>query len=108
MTAAEEKAIYMEQVAGIEKANAKAEAYNTRDIAHRLGFWGQVGYSNLFTSGIAFEPSQGANPIGFQNIDNGFVGGGLGLGYQLRYKQMLMTIGAEFQMYNSYMGIANN
>lgn len=108
MTAAEEKAIYMDQVAVIEKANAKAEAYNTRDIAHRLGFWGQVGYSNLFTSGIAFEPRQGTNPIGFQNIDKGFVGGGLGLGYQLRYKQMLMTVGAEFQTYNSYMGIANN
>ncbi|MEE0922746.1 MAG: OmpA family protein [Paludibacteraceae bacterium] len=105
MTAAEEKAIYMEQVAGIEKANAKAEAYNTRDIAHRLGFWGQVGYSNLFTSGIAYDEAAGK---GFQNIDKGFVGGGLGLGYQLRYKQMLMTIGAEFQMYNSYMGIANN
>ena len=105
MTAAEEKAIYMEQVAGIEKANAKAEAYNTRDIAHRLGFWGQVGYSNLFTSGIAYDEAAGK---GFQNIDKGFVGGGLGLGYQLRYKQMLMTVGAEFQMYNSYMGIANN
>ena len=104
LTAAEEKARYMEQVAVIDKANAKATAYNERDIAHRLGFWGQVGYSNLFTSGIAFDATAGT---GFQNRDKGFVGGGLGFGYQLRYRQMLMTVGAEFNFYNSVMGIGN-
>ena len=104
LTAAEEKAQYMEQVAVIDKANAKATAYNERDIAHRLGFWGQVGYSNLFTSGIAFDATAGT---GFQNKDKGFVGGGLGFGYQLRYRQMLMTVGAEFNFYNSVMGIGN-
>ena len=107
LTAAEEKAAYMEQIAAIDKANAKAIAYNERDIAHRLGFWGQVGYSNLFTSGIAFDNSAAGNPVGFRNKDKGFVGGGLGLGYQLRYKQMLMTVGAEFNFYNSLMGFAN-
>ena len=110
MTAAEEKAQYMEQVAAIDKANARANAYNERDIAHRLGFWGQVGYSNLFTSGIEFnDPTYvlPGNPTGFQNKDKGFVGGGLGLGYQLRYKQFLMTVGAEFNFYNSVMGIGN-
>ena len=104
LSAAEEKAQYMEQIAAIDKANAKAEAYNNRDITHRLGFWGQVGYSNLFTSGIAFDDKA---QTGFQNKDNGFVGGGLGLGYQLRYKQFLMTVGAEFNTYNSIMGISN-
>ena len=104
LSAAEEKAQYMAQVAEIDKANAKAEAYNNRDITHRLGFWGQVGYSNLFTSGIAFDDKA---QIGFQNKDKGFVGGGLGLGYQLRYKQFLMTVGAEFNTYNSIMGISN-
>ena len=104
LSAAEEKAQYMAQVAEIDKANAKAEAYNNRDIAHRLGFWGQIGYSNLFTSGIAFDDQA---LIGFQNKDKGFVGGGLGLGYQLRYKQFLMTVGAEFNTYNSIMGISN-
>lgn len=104
LSAAEEKAQYMEQIAAIDKANAKAEAYNNRDIAHRLGFWGQVGYSNLFTSGIAFDDQA---QTGFQNKDKGFVGGGLGLGYQLRYKQFLMTVGAEFNTYNSIMGISN-
>ena len=94
----------MEQIAAIDKANAKAEAYNNRDITHRLGFWGQVGYSNLFTSGIAFDDKA---QTGFQNKDKGFVGGGLGLGYQLRYKQFLMTVGAEFNTYNSIMGISN-
>ena len=110
LTAAEEKAQYMAQIEAIDKANAKANAYNERDIAHRLGFWGQVGYSNLFTKGITYtDPAAaGLNPTGFQNKDNGFVGGGLGLGYQLRYKQMLMTVGAEFNFYNSYMGITNN
>ena len=108
LSAAEEKAQYMAAVAEIDKANAKANAYNERDIAHRLGFWGQVGYSNLFTSGIGFNDATGtANPIGFQNKDKGFVGGGLGLGYQLRYKQFLMTVGAEFNTYNSVMGITN-
>lgn len=108
LTAAEEKAQYMAAVAEIDKANAKANAYNERDIAHRLGFWGQVGYSNLFTSGILFNDATGtANPIGFQNKDKGFVGGGLGVGYQLRYKQFLMTVGAEFNTYNSVMGITN-
>ena len=106
MTAAEEKAQYMEAVAAIDKANAKAIAYNERDIAHRLGFWGQIGYSNLFTSGIRFNDQQ-PNPVGFQNKDKGFVGGGLGLGYQLRYKQFLMTVGAEFNFYNSVMGVTN-
>lgn len=104
LSAAEEKAQYMAQVAEIDKANAKAEAYNNRDIAHRLGFWGQVGYSNLFTSSIAFDDQA---LTGFQNKDKGFVGGGLGLGYQLRYKQFLMTVGAEFNTYNSIMAISN-
>lgn len=104
LSAAEEKAQYMAQVAEIDKANAKAEAYNNRDIAHRLGFWGQVGYSNLFTSSIAFDDQA---LTGFQNKDKGFVGGGLGLGYQLRYKQFLMTVGAEFNTYNSIMTISN-
>ncbi len=106
LTAAEEKEQYLEQIAAIDKANAKANAYNERDITHRLGFWGLVGYSNLFTSGITFDPST-PTPTGFRNKDNGFVGGGLGLGYQLRYRQFLMTVGAEFTFYNSVMGINN-
>lgn len=104
LTAAEEKEQYMAAVAAIDKDNAKAIAYNERDIAHRFGFWGQIGYSNLFTSGIAYDADA---RTGFQNKDKGYVGGGLGLGYQLRYKQMLMTVGAEFNFYNSVMGIVN-
>ena len=104
LTAAEEKEQYLEQIAAIDKANAKANAYNERDIAHRLGFWGLVGYSNLFTSGLQYDANTG---LGFNNKDKGFVGGGLGLGYQLRYKQFLMTVGAEFTFYNSVMGITN-
>ena len=109
MSAAEEKAQYMAQVASIEKKNQRVINYLNRDISHRLGFWGQVGYSNLFTSGIGYTApaAEGLNPTGFRNKDKGFVGGGLGLGYQLRYKQFLMTVGAEFDFYNSVMGISN-
>lgn len=107
LSAAEEKELYMEQTASIREANAKAEAYNTRDIAHRLGAWGQIGYSNLFTSGVPYtDGSATKNAEGFVNKDNGYVGGGVGLGYQLRYKQLLVTTGLEFQTYNSVMGFS--
>ena len=71
LSAAEEKEQYLEQIAAIDKANAKANAYNERDIAHRLGFWGLVGYSNLFTSGINYQApaAEGLNPTGFKNKD---------------------------------------
>ena len=109
LSAAEEKAQYMATVAAIEKNNNRVIAYMNRDISHRLGFWGQIGYSNLFTKGIQYTPAAGAglNPDGFKNKDKGLAGGGLGLGYQMRYKQMLMTVGAEFNLYNSVMGIYN-
>ena len=105
LTAAEQKAQYMEQVAAIDEANAKAEAYNNRDIAHRLGVWGQIGYSNLFTSGIEYNQAAGT---GFMHSEKGYVGGGAGFGYQLRYKQALVTVGAELMTYNSIVkGISN-
>lgn len=106
LSAEEEKAQYMEQVAAIDKANAKAEAYNSRDITHRIGAWGQIGYSNLFTSGIAYEAAT-PNPVGFEHKDKGFVGGGIGLGYQMRYRQMILTTGLEFNTYNSVMAFSN-
>ena len=105
LTAAEQKAQYYEQVAAIDEANAKAEAYNNRDIAHRLGAWGQIGYSNLFTSGIRYDAK--AIDTGFKNNDKGYVGGGIGLGYQLRYRQLIATTGVEMSFYNSVMGIQN-
>ena len=107
LTPAEEKAIYEKQVADILKKNKRVLAYVNRDIEHRLGAWGQIGYSNLFTSGITYNTSAAGNPLGFQHADKGFVGGGVGLGYQMRYKQLLMTTGVEFNTYNSVMGISN-
>ena len=110
LTAAEEKAQYMAQVEAIDKANARAIAYNERDIAHRLGFWAMGGYSNLFTSKIQYEPAVldaagkiQTNEIGFKHTDKGFIGGGFGVGYQLRYKRMIMTTGLELAFYNSVM-----
>jgi outer membrane protein OmpA-like peptidoglycan-associated protein len=112
LTAAEEKEQYLAQVAAIDKANAKAVAYNERDIAHRIGFWGLAGYSNLFASNIKYEPATynaagdiQTNEFGFRHTDKGFVGGGVGLGYQLRYKRMIMTTGLEFTFYNTVMDI---
>ena len=107
LSPAEEKAHYTKLVADIEKNNQRLLAYANRDIDHRLGAWGQVGYSNLFTSGIGFDAAAAGNPVGFKNTDQGFVGGGLGLGYQMRYRQFLMTVGAEFNFYNSVMAFAN-
>ena len=109
LSAAEEKAQYMAAVAAIDKSNAKAEAYNNRDIAHRLGFWGHVGYSDLFTSGIKFEPAtKTQNAYGFETEDKGFVGGGAGLGYQLRYKQFIFTTGVEFTLYNTVQNLSGS
>ena len=109
LSAAEEKAQYMAAVAAIDKSNAKAEAYNNRDIAHRLGFWGHVGYSDLFTSGIKFEPAtKTQNAYGFETEDKGFVGGGAGLGYQLRYKQFIFTTGVEFTFYNAVKNLSSS
>lgn len=110
LTAAEEKAQYMATVAAIDKSNAKANAYNNRDIAHRLGFWGLVGYSKLFTSGITYQPASQTQPnaFGFEVKDKGFVGGGAGLGYQLRYKQFIFTTGVEFTFYNTVQNLSGS
>ena len=110
LTAAEEKAQYMAAVAAIDKSNAKANAYNNRDIAHRLGFWGLVGYSKLFTSGITYQPASQTQPnaFGFELKDKGFVGGGAGLGYQLRYKQFIFTTGVEFTFYNTVQNLSGS
>ena len=110
LTAAEEKAQYMAAVAAIDKSNAKANAYNNRDIAHRLGFWGLVGYSKLFTSGITYQPASQTQPnaFGFELKDKGFVGGGAGLGYQLRYKQFIFTTGVEFTFYNTIQNLSGS
>ena len=95
-TAAQEAAAYQEKVAEVKRHNQRVAAYQTRDIEHRLGVWGQVGYSAIFPS--AFN--------GFTPNAVGFVGGGGGLGYQLRYKKFLMTTGLELQTYNSLTNLA--
>ena len=91
LSPAQEAAAYKARVAEVEAYNKRVAAYQTRDIAHRLGLWGQVGYSAIFPASFsAFDASA-----------IGHLGGGVGLGYQLRYKKFLMTTGLEFQSYNS-------
>ena len=103
LTPEEEAAAYQERVEEVQRYNAQVAAYMNRDIAHRLGIWGQAGYSAIFPSAFTYDAD---NALGFDPKAAGFVGGGGGLGYQLRYKRFLFTTGAEFQMYNSITNIA--
>jgi len=89
---------YAQKVAEIEAYNAYVARYMSRDITHRLGIWGQIGYSNLFNSNMQYNAE---NQTGFSVNSKGGVGGGGGLGYQLRYKLLLVTTGVEMQVYTS-------
>lgn len=102
LTAEQEAAEYQEKVAAVQEHNAQVAAYLNRDISHRIGVWGQVGYSAIFPKSFDFNAD--AN-LGFTPHAVGGVGGGAGIGYQLRYKRFLFTTGAEFQMYNSLTNI---
>lgn len=102
LTPEEEAAAYQERVAEVQRYNAKVAAYMNRDISHRLGIWGQAGYSAIIPSAFTYDA---ATSLGFDPYAIGHVGGGGGLGYQLRYKRFLFTTGAEFQLYNSVTGI---
>lgn len=92
-TPAQEAAAFAAKVAEVEAYNKRVAAYQLRDIAHRIGLWGQVGYSSIFPAGFA------ADAIVAKAL--GGVGGGVGLGYQMRYKKYLLTTGVEYQAYNS-------
>lgn len=97
-TPEQEQALYQQKVAEVQRHNAKVAAYSNRDIAHRLGVWGQVGYSAILPNGFGYDATV---PSGLQPNALGSVGGGAGIGYQLRYRRFLFTTGAEWQMYNS-------
>ena len=95
---------YQELLAKVERHNEKVAAYMTRDISHRVGMWGQVGYSAILPTNFNYQ----VEPLlGFQPKAIGGVGGGVGLGYQLQYKSFLFTTGAELQMYNSHTQLGN-
>jgi len=89
---------YQQKVAEIEKYNAYVTRYMSRDITHRVGLWAQVGYSNLLPQGIQYNKD---NQTGFDVNSKGGVGGGGGVGYQMRYKRLLLTTGIEMQVYTS-------
>ncbi len=90
---------YQQRVAAVQRHNAQVAAYLNRDIAHRIGGWGQAGYSVILSNGFANEAT---SQTGFRTRSIGGVGGGVGLGYQLRYRRFLFTTGAEWQSYNSH------
>ena len=85
-------ASYREEVERIKKYNSRANAYNRRDIHHSLGVWGYAGYSSLFQN-IKNDELYGKSVGGF--------GGGVGLGYQMQYKHLLLNTGIEYEHYNS-------
>ena len=85
-------ASYREEVEKIKKYNSRANAYNRRDIHHSLGVWGYAGYSSLFQN-IKNDELSGKSVGGF--------GGGVGLGYQMQYKHLLLNAGIEYEHYNS-------
>lgn len=59
---------------------------------HRIGLWGDVGYSNLLYKSDYTKPVGG-------------VGGGLALFYELKYKHFLFDVGAGFDIYSSKLKI---
>lgn len=98
----DEHSDWEKRVAQVEAYNAKVAAYMTRDIDHRIGMWGNIGYSAIFP----FKFADATPELGFTSSTIGGVGGGVGLGYQLRYKRLLLTTGLEYESYNSFTGIA--
>lgn len=96
--------VYAQRLKEVTKYNEHVARYMTRDISHRIGVWGQFGYSAIFPSGFSYkagDKANGINALGFQSAAKGWVGGGAGLGYQLRYRRMLFTTGVEIEIYNS-------
>lgn len=89
--------VYQAKLQEVQKYNQRVSRYMARDIAHRLGFWGQIGYSSLFNSGLG----EGA----YTPKSVGWLGGGIGVGYQLRYRKFLLTTGVEFESYNNQVNI---
>lgn len=89
---------FEQALAEIEAYNERVDRYMARDITHRVGAWGQLGYSAILPGGFTCQD----NPaVGFNQRAKGGVGGGLGVGYQMRYKRFLLQTGLEFQAYNS-------
>ena len=89
---------YQKKVNEIEAYNRKVMAYTNRDISHRIGIWGQAGYSSLLQN---FNTDFTGHSLG------GF-GGGAGFGYQLRYKKFLFTTGLEYEQYNSTLKLTDS
>lgn len=89
---AAEDAAYRAEVARVQQYNNRVADYMTRDIAHRLVFWGNIG----FTTMVAWNP--GGMPWD-QHISP-FFGGGVGIGYQLRSGLFLFTTGLDVQSLN--------
>ncbi len=91
---------YERRVAEIEAQNKKIIERSRRDLTHAIGVWGMMGYSAMFQN-IKENAEAAPGNIGFTAKTLGGFGGGVGLGYQLKYNNFLFNTGFEFEMYNS-------
>lgn len=87
---AQETAAYLAEMARVQKHNNEVADYMTRDIAHRLAVWLDLGACSRLDH-IGMKGSEGFNIGG---------GGALGIGYQLRRSKFLFTTGIEFRSIN--------
>jgi len=87
---AQETAAYLAELARIQKHNNDVADYMTRDIAHRLAVWADLGACARLDQ-IGMKGGEGFNIGG---------GGAVGIGYQLRRSKFLFTTGLEFRSIN--------
>lgn len=85
---------YEQRVKKVEAYNKRVIAQQRRDLTHSIGAWGYFGYSALFQNINSQTTDFAAKTLGG-------VGGGFGLGYQLRYEHFLFNTGLELEIYNS-------
>lgn len=85
-----------------KKAADKGVTYNPARVhdIHNVAVWGGAGYSGLINN----YPSA-TNGIGYQgSFESKLVGGGggiIGVGYEYKYKKLILSVGPEFKLFSS-------
>ena len=85
-----------------KKPTSSQYTYNPARVhdIHNIAIWGGAGYSGLLN---AYPATTGG--INFQgDFSSQFVGGGgglIGLGYEYKYKNLILSVGPEFKIFSS-------
>lgn len=85
-----------------KKTADKNITYNPARVhdIHNVAVWGGAGYSGLLNNYPA-----ATNGIGYLgNFESKFVGGGggmIGVGYEYKYKKLILSVGPEFKIFSS-------